>query len=139
MHVATLSKFSLKIFMPVSRYWTKFIREYFQFPDFFHIHCKQVITTLEPVMILTWNLRLVTRLNKRNTTTSINLTMTSCHQIMTSSLFFKFMVKMEQSGTRIPDTGFMILTFSSIVAFYHTKNENRTKPSLTDLPWHNFE
>ena len=42
-----------------------------------------------------------TKLDKRNKTTSKNLTMTSCPKIVTSLLFFQFMANLEQSG--IPD------------------------------------
>ena len=46
----------------------------------------------------------VTKRDKRNTTTSKKLTMTSRKKIMTLSSFFKFMVNVGQSGTRIPYT-----------------------------------
>ena len=45
----------------------------------------------------------VAKLDKRNKTTSINLTMISSYQIVTSLLFFQFMANLEQSGSQIPD------------------------------------
>ena len=45
----------------------------------------------------------VTNFAKRNTTTSRKLMMTSYHQIMNSSLFFRVMADLEQSESRIPD------------------------------------
>ena len=47
----------------------------------------------------------VTKLDKRNKTTSKNLTLTSknCRKIVTSLSFFGFLANFEQSGGRIPD------------------------------------
>ena len=44
--------------------------------------------------------------------------------------FFQFMANLEQSGSRIPDAESVKLRFSSIVIFYLTKTENRTKKSF---------
>ena len=46
----------------------------------------------------------VTKLDKRNKTTSKNLTMTSCRKIVMSLSFFKFLANLEQSGGWILDT-----------------------------------
>ena len=60
-YFAALSNFSLEAFMPklvsltnpISRYWTKLRREYFQFPDFWSNPLKiKVVITPERVMIL---------------------------------------------------------------------------------------
>ena len=45
----------------------------------------------------------VTKLDKRNKTTSKKLTMTSCQQVVTSLSFFRYMASLKQSGTWIPD------------------------------------
>ena len=52
---------------------------------------------------------------------------------MTSLSFFRFMVNLGQSGSRIPDAESVKLIFSLTVTFYLTKTENRTKKSLTQL------
>ena len=69
----------------------------------------------------------VTGLNKRNTATSENLTMTPCRQIVTSLSFSRFMANLEQSRSLIPDAWSVKLTFYFMVAFSLTKTENRTK------------
>ena len=46
----------------------------------------------------------VTKIDKRNKTTSKSLAMTSFRKIVTSLSFFKFLTNLEQSGCRIPDT-----------------------------------
>ena len=81
----------------------------------------------------------VTKLDKRNKTTSKNLTLTSCRKIVTSLSFFGFLTNLEQSGGRIPDTESAKVMFSVIVTFYLTKTENRTKKSLTQLSNYWFE
>ena len=48
-------------------------------------------------------LGLVTKLDKRNKTTSKNLTMTSCRKIVTKLPLFQFMADLKQSGIHIPD------------------------------------
>ena len=75
----------------------------------------------------------VTKLDKRNMETSKKLTMASCRQIVTSLSF------LEQSGSRIPEAWSVKFTFSLTVTFYLTQNENRTKKSLTQLPYYCFE
>ena len=64
----------------------------------------------------------VTKFDKRNT-----LVMTSCRQVMTSLSIFWLMANLEQSGSQIPDTSYVKLTFSLTVIFYLTKSENRSK------------
>ena len=54
----------------------------------------------------------VTKLDKRNKTTSKKLTMTSCQQIVTSLSFFQFMANLEQFGSRGSDVWSVKLTFS---------------------------
>ena len=81
----------------------------------------------------------VTKLDKRNKTRSKKLIMTSCRKIVMSLSFFRFMFKLEQCGSRIPDAESAKLTFSLTVTFYLTKTKNRTKKSLTELSQHCFE
>ena len=81
----------------------------------------------------------VTKLDKRNKTTSKKLTLTSCRKIVTSLSFFGFLANLEQSGGRIPDTESAKVMFSVIVTFCLTKTENRTKKSLTQLSHYCFE
>ena len=81
----------------------------------------------------------VTKLNKRNKTTSKNLMMTSFWEVATSLSFFGFLANLEQSGGLIPDTESAKVIFSVIVTFCLTKTENRTKKSLTQLSNYCFE
>ena len=81
----------------------------------------------------------VTKFDKRNTTKSKKLMMTSCQQFVTSLPFFRFMANLEPSGSRIPDALSVKLTFSLKVTFYLTKTENRTKKSFTQLSHCCFE
>ena len=78
-------------------------------------------------------LRPVTKLDKRNKTTSKKMTLMSCQKIVLSLSFFRFLANLEQSAGRIVDTEFAKVMFSVIVTFCLTKNENRTKNSLTQL------
>ena len=73
----------------------------------------------------------VTKLDKRNKTTS--MTMTSCQKIVTSLLFFGLMANLKQSGSRILDAYSVKLTFSLRKRFYLTKTENRTKNTVLTL------
>ena len=75
----------------------------------------------------------VTKLDKRNKTTSKMLMITSCRKIAMSLPFFQFTANLEQSGSRIPDAQTVKLIFSLIVTFYLTKTENRTKKSVTQF------
>ena len=79
----------------------------------------------------------VTKLDKRNKTTSKKLT--SCQKIVTSLPFFGFLTNLEQSGGRSPDTESANVMFSVIVAFCVTKTENTTKKSLTQLSHYCFQ
>ena len=81
----------------------------------------------------------VTKLDKRNKTTSKKLTLTSCLKIVMSLSFFGFFANLEQSRGRIPDTESAKVMFSVIVTFCLTKTENRTKKSLTQLSHYCFE
>ena len=60
-------------------------------------------------------LRPVTKLDKRNKTTSKNLTFKPCWKILTPSSFFRFLANLEQSGDRRPDTEPAKVMFSVIV------------------------
>ena len=81
----------------------------------------------------------VTKLDKRNKTTSKKLTMMPCREIVTSLSFFGFLANLEQSGGRIPDTESAEVMFSVTVTFFLTKTENRTNKSLTQLSHYCFE
>ena len=70
--------------------------------------------------------RPITKRDKRITATSKNLTIRSFQKILTCLSFLRFMVNLQPSESRIPDTWFMKLTFSLIVTFYLTKHKNRT-------------
>ena len=80
-----------------------------------------------------------TKLDKRNTAASKNMEMTSCQQIVTSFSLFLFMANLKQSESWIPDAWSVKLTFSSIVTFYLTKTENRTKKSPTGFSYYCFK
>ena len=84
-------------------------------------------------------LRPVTKLEKRNKTTSKKIDLTSYRKIVTSLSFFGILPNLEQSGGRIPDTESAEVMFSVIVTFRLTKTENRTKKSLTQLSDYCFE
>ena len=72
-------------------------------------------------------LRSVTKIDKRNTTTSKKLTVMSCQQIVSSLSFSQFMGNLELSSSEISDAWSVKLKFSLIVTLYLTKTENRTK------------
>ena len=82
-------------------------------------------------------LRPVTKLDKRNTSTSKNLVMTSCRQIVT--LFFFIYSNLQSSGRGIPNKWPKKLPITLIVTFYLTQPENRAKKSLTQLSYYCFE
>ena len=75
----------------------------------------------------------VTKLEKRNKSTSKNVTIASCQKFVTTLSFFRFMANLEQSGSRIPETQSVKFIFSLKVTFYPTKTENRTKNYVTQL------
>ena len=81
----------------------------------------------------------VTKLDKRNKTTSKKLMLTSCWKIMTSLSFLGFLATLEQSGDRISDTESAKGIFSVIGTFCLTKTENRTKKFLLQLSHYCFE
>ena len=68
-------------------------------------------------------LRPVTKLDKRNKTTSKKFDVTSCRKIVMSLSFFGFLANLEQSGGRIPDTESAKVMFSVIVTFCLTKTK----------------
>ena len=81
----------------------------------------------------------VTKLDKRNKTTSKNMTLTSCRKIMTPLSFFGFLANLKQSGGWILDTESAEVMFSVIGTFCLRKTENRTKKFLTQLSHYCFE
>ena len=81
----------------------------------------------------------VTKPDKRNKTTSINLMMTSFRKIVTSLSFFGFLANLEQSENQIPDTESAEVMFPVTVTFCLTTTENRTKESPTQLSHYCFE
>ena len=81
----------------------------------------------------------VTKPDKRNKTTSINLMMTSFRKIVTSLSFFGFLANLEQSGGLIPAIEPAKSMFSVKVTFRLTKTENKTKKSLIQLSQYCFE
>ena len=56
----------------------------------------------------------ITKLDKRNKTTSKNLTMTSCRKIVRSLPFYGFLTNLEKSGGRNSDTESAKVMFSVI-------------------------
>ena len=68
----------------------------------------------------------VTKLDKRNKTTSKNLKVTSLS-------FFQFMANLNQLGSWIPGDQSVKLKFLLTVTSYLTKTENRTKESATQV------
>ena len=81
----------------------------------------------------------LTKVDKRNKTTSKNLALMLCRQIMTLLSFSGFLANLEQSRERIPDTESGKVMFSVTVTFCRTKTENRTKKPLTQLSHYCFE
>ena len=85
------------------------------------------------------NLGPVTKLDKRNKTTSKNLTLRSCREIVTSLSLSGFLANLERSRDQIPDTDSAKVMFSVTVAFFRKKTENRTEKPLTHLSHYCFE
>ena len=84
-------------------------------------------------------LRLVTKLDKKNKTTSKtfddDVMSKNCDVIVIFRIFSQFgAVRRPVSGTESAK-----VMFSVIAAFCLTKTENRTKKSLTQLPYYCFE
>ena len=98
---------------------------YFQFPDFWSIlyNCHNSKTSRDIDM----KLGPVTKLDKRTTTTSKNLTMMSFQQIVTIFSFLQFMAKLQSSRSQILDAWSIKLIFSLIISFYLTKSETELK------------
>ena len=69
----------------------------------------------------------VTKVDRRNKITSKKLTMTSCQKIVRSLSFLGFLVNMEQSESRIPDTESAKVMFSLIVTFFLQKLKTELK------------
>ena len=81
----------------------------------------------------------VTKLDKRNKTTSKKFDDDVMSKNLTSLSFFQFMANLEQSESRIPDAETVKIMFFLIVTFDLTKTENRTKISLRQLSHYCFE
>ena len=75
----------------------------------------------------------VTKIDKRKKIASTKSDVDVMSEIVTSLSFFGFLVNLEQSRGRIPETGSAKVMFSGIVTFCLTKTENRTNKSLTQL------
>ena len=80
----------------------------------------------------------VTKLEKRNKTTSRKIDDDVISQIVTS-LSFLIYGQFGATGSRIPYEESVKRTFSLIITFYLTKTEDRTKKSLTQLLHYCFE
>ena len=79
------------------------------------------------------NLEPVTKLDKKNKSTSKKLTMMLRQKIVTSLSFSGFWANLERSRGLIRDTESAKVMFSVIVNFCLTKTENRTKKSQAQL------
>ena len=83
--------------------------------------------------------RLLSKPNKRNTTTSKKIDndvmSANCNVIVS----FWIITHLEQSGSCILEEWSVILKFSLIITFYLKKTENRTKKSPTQLSYYCFE
>ena len=66
----------------------------------------------------------VTKLAKRNKTTSKKFDDDLISENVTPLPFFQFAANLEQSGSRILDAWSVKFIFSLIVTFYYTKTEN---------------
>ena len=84
-------------------------------------------------------LRSVTKIDKRNKTTSKKFDDGVMSEILTSLSFFGVLANLEQSGGRIPDTESAEVMFSVTVTFCFTKTANKTKKSLTYLSHYCFK
>ena len=73
----------------------------------------------------------VTKLGKKNKTTSKKLTLTSCRKNVTQLSFFGFLANLDPSWDWTPGTESANVMFSEIVASFLTKTEDRTKKPLT--------
>ena len=84
-------------------------------------------------------LRPVTKLDKRNKTTSKKIEFDVMSENYGVIVIFWILSNLEQSRGRIPDTESAKVMFSVIVTFCLTKTENRTKKSLIQLSHYCFE
>ena len=84
-------------------------------------------------------LRPVTKLDKRNKTTSKKIEFDVMSEYYDAIVSFWILSNLEQSRGRIPDTESAKVMFSVIATFCLTKTENRTKKSLTQLSHYCFE
>ena len=76
----------------------------------------------------------VTKLDKRNKTTTRKIDdgfiLTNCDVIV----IFRFLANLRQFGSRIADAYSIEVTFLLTATFYLTQTENRTKKSYTTFP-----
>ena len=114
----------------------KLRRGYFRFPDFWSIPLKENCHNSRTSDDIDMKLAPVTKLDKRNKTTSKKkLTLTPNWKIVTLLSFFGFLTNLEQSRGRISDTE------SAKVIFFSNCNllPFRTKNYLTQLSHYYFE
>ena len=90
-------------------------------------------------MILTGNLKQQLKLSNATKQRQKDLTVTLYSQTVTSLLYCRFMVNLEQSASQIPDAYPLKVTFSLTVTFYlqklKTELKNISEPALTLLLW----
>ena len=88
-------------------------------------------------MILTGNLKQQLKLSNATKQRQKDLTVTLYSQTVTSLLYCRFMVNLEQSASQIPDAYPLKVTFSLTVTFYlqklKTELKNISEPALTLL------
>ena len=72
----------------------------------------------------------VTKLGKRNNTTSKKFDDDFCREIVTLLSFFGFLVNLEHPGGQIPNTWSAKVMFLVIVTFCLIKTESRTKTAV---------
>ena len=100
------------------------------FLDFWSIPYQKNYHNSELVMIFTWKLGPLTKLETRNRTSK-----KFDDDVMSANrdfiVIFFSITSLEQSGSWVPNASSIELTFSFIVTFYLAKTENRTKKPLT--------
>ena len=119
----------------VTLVWVKRRRGYFRFPDFWSTLVNENCHNSRTSNDIDMKLGPVTKFDKGNTTPLKKLPMTSCQKIVMSLSIFQVKADFEHSGRRISHVWSVKLLFSLTVTFYHTKTENRTKKSPTQLPY----
>ena len=82
---------------------------------------------------------IVTKRDKRNTTTSNKIKMMLCRHIVTSLSFLQFMVNLQPSGSQILDAWTKKIIFSSTIFFYFKKAANKSKSPPTQFSYYCFE